>query len=63
MLAYTVHDVRVIPEKRELPPQDGWACFEPAGVSRLACSCGYTDGPTITPLAILMAKMHIHGFT
>lgn len=63
MLAYTVHDVRVIPEKRELPPQDGWRCWELTGMCSLQCSCGHTEGPIVNALAVLMAKLHIHGLT
>jgi hypothetical protein len=61
MLAYTTHDVRIVPEVDELAPQDGWACYELAGKARLECSCGHTDGPMVNRLAPLMARLHIHG--
>ncbi|QFR00729.1 hypothetical protein F9278_36245 [Streptomyces phaeolivaceus] len=63
MLAYTVHDVAISCGIRELPPEDGWRCFESTGVATLTCSCGYTDGPMPKPLARLTAELHIHGAT
>jgi hypothetical protein len=59
MPAYTVHDVRVTPEKRELPPEDGWQCWELTGVCSLQCSCGYTEGPIANATAQLIAHQHI----
>ncbi|MFE0720234.1 hypothetical protein ACFW23_04680 [Streptomyces rochei] len=61
MLAYPVHDVQITPEKRELPPEDGWACWELTGQARIECSCGHRDGPMANRLASLMARLHIHG--
>ncbi len=61
MLAYTVHDVKITAEIRELPPEDGWRCFEDTGMATLTCSCGHTDGPMLKALARLMAEQHIHG--
>lgn len=59
MLAYTVHDVRVVAEVRELPPQDGWACWESTGLCHLKCSCGYSDGPMPKTLGNLVAHQHV----
>ncbi|WP_125513769.1 hypothetical protein [Streptomyces sp. WAC 01529] len=59
MLAYPVHDVSVIPEKQELPPQDGWRCWALTGKSRLECSCGHAEGPMLNRVAPLMAKLHV----
>ncbi|AVH57876.1 hypothetical protein [Streptomyces dengpaensis] len=61
MLAYTPHDVRITSEIRALPPQDGWACYERTGQATLICSCGHSDGPMPSPLAVMLAKLHIHG--
>lgn len=61
MLAYTVHDVAISCGIRELPPENGWRCFESTGVATLACSCGHTDGPMPKALAKLVAVQHIHG--
>ena len=61
MLAYTVHDVAISGDIRELPPEDGWRCFESTGVATFACSCGHTDGPMPKALAELVAILHIHG--
>lgn len=59
MLAHTVHDVRVIPEVRELPPEDGWRCWGQTGYCRIQCSCGHTDGPILKVMARLTAEQHI----
>ncbi|MFE2021314.1 hypothetical protein ACFW9O_25030 [Streptomyces sp. NPDC059499] len=59
MLAFATHDVRIIAEKREKPPVEGWACWELTGTALLECSCGHTDGPMVTRLAPLMARLHI----
>lgn len=61
MPAYTTHDVRVFPQMRELPQQDGWRCWELTGRCRLECSCGHTDGPIANILAKFIALQHIHG--
>ncbi|MFJ2209342.1 hypothetical protein [Streptomyces microflavus] len=61
MLAFQVHDVRIIRETREVAPQDGWKRFEPTGNARLKCSCGHEGGPMWARLAPLMAQLHIHA--
>lgn len=61
MLGYTTHDVRITRKVRTLAPQDGWACYEQTGQATLTCSCGHTDGPMPSRLAVLFAKLHIHG--
>lgn len=61
MLAYQVHDVRITPQLREVPPEDGWKRWETTGFARLACSCGHIDGPTWTSLALLLAQLHIRA--
>lgn len=58
MPTHTVHDVRIAAEVRQLPPEDGWACWEPTGYARLECSCGHTDR-MVRQLAPLMALLHI----
>lgn len=61
MLGYQTHDVQITAELRELPPQDGWACWERTGYAHLECSCGHKDGPMPTGMVPLMARLHIHG--
>jgi len=56
MLAYTVHDVRLIPvDQTESTPR------ELIGMVSTECSCGHTDDPMPQALARLLAHMHIHG--
>ncbi|MEV6450931.1 hypothetical protein AB0M75_06450 [Streptomyces anulatus] len=61
MLGYQVHDVRIIAELRELPPEDGWKCWERTGYARLECSCGHKGDPMASLMASFMAMLHIHG--
>lgn len=39
-----VHRPLVVAEIRELPPQDGWACYERTGRACLVCHCGLNTG-------------------
>ncbi|QQM44995.1 hypothetical protein [Streptomyces liliifuscus] len=34
----------LVRELRELPPQDGWACYEGTGCACMVCCCGLTTG-------------------
>ncbi|MFD9445498.1 hypothetical protein ACFWBR_42365 [Streptomyces sp. NPDC060006] len=38
------HRPLLVREIRELPPQDGWACYEGTGRACMVCSCGRTTG-------------------
>lgn len=61
MLAYAPHDVVISGGPRELSPEDGWRCFESTIWATLACTCGHRDGPMPKPLAMMFAKLHVHG--
>lgn len=38
------HDPHLVREIRELPPQDGWACYEGTGRACVVCCCGLCTG-------------------
>lgn len=39
-----IHRPILVAEIRELPPEDGWACYEGTGRACLVCACGTNTG-------------------
>lgn len=38
------HQPHLIPELRDLPPEEGWARCEPTGRACVVCQCGLNTG-------------------
>ena len=39
-----LHHSHLVAEIRELPPEDGWACYEGTGRACFVCACGTNTG-------------------
>ncbi|WP_060879937.1 hypothetical protein [Streptomyces scabiei] len=53
-----IHRPTLVAEIRELPPEDGWACYEDTGRATVVCSCGLNTGWIQRSEASAAARAH-----
>ncbi|MBP5862797.1 hypothetical protein QBA57_21380 [Streptomyces scabiei] len=53
-----IHRPTLVSEIRELPPENGWACFEATGRACAVCHCGLNTGFVDKAEALHAAKRH-----
>ena len=58
-----IHRPILIAEIRDLPPADGWACYEGTGRATVVCSCGLNTGWIPRSEASATARAHPRSTT